>query len=665
MPPPSLINAIAVEADNASLRRRVRMLEKELVRQSVQLAARTDFMTRMSHDLRAPLNGVVGMSQLLMGTPLNAEQEELVGMLARSTEGVLAMVNDVLDFAKLEFDGLRLEKAPFDLGDLVESVFDVTARAAAEKGIGLAFLTHPGTPDRLVGDAARIRQVLVNLVSNAVKFTFEGDVVVRARVEWPLPGSPACHLVVDVADTGIGIVPERLATLFEAYPDPDAGGGRRSASLGLPIARRLALLMHGDLTVSSQPHHGSTFTLQVPLTAAPAPASAPRFAGQSVLVADAHRPTLDMITQLISRAGLTVIPACTLGEALTALDNGGLAAALYSSTLADGTGTRLLHRARQHAGGAHLPAIEYHGWGQRPEGTTVTTLTTPVHRTALLQAVGELLAGPSDDGGADAGPREMPPAELRILLAEDNAINQMVALRLLESLGYRADVVENGLEAVEAAQRRAYDVILMDIMMPVMDGLEATRRIRKAGLAHPPRIIAVTANALAGDRQRCLDAGMDEHIPKPLRLDVLAQALRKAPTRAFDAPPSRPAPGPSERLDYTALRTLRASVGEDDASFFDELLADFLADARQLLADLAAALAEGNAAAARRAVHTLKSSAAMFGAMQLSDAAREAEMAAKEDDLEKVRSLEGDIAEQFDAAAREIETLRAEGMAGL
>ncbi len=656
----------------------MRLLEQELARQTALLHARQHFTAQVSQELRTPLNGIVGMSQLLIGTPLNEEQEEIVQMLAQSGEDLLSLVNDILDFSKIESGLLRLESVAFDLGSVVESVFDMVSPAAADKKLHLAYLPAPDLPDRYVGDPTRLRQVLLTLVSNALKFTQEGEVIIYARADLPRGYAPRCRLNLVVQDTGVGIASERLATLFDPYPTADPSLLRRAAGagLGLVIARQLAMLMQGDLTVDSTLQQGSAFHFSAHLAVSTPARTLPPFqgTGKRVLVAISHRPTLDMISQLLSRAGIAVSAATSVDEALRVLDRGEVDAAFYSANLSDRSGTRLLMRARQHANGAHLPALELHPLGQRPAGTTVLTLTTPVHRDALYQAAGELLrAQPPVSVKADDPISGDGAAGLRILLAEDNPINQMVALRLLESLGYRADVVENGLEAVEAVQRRTYDVVLMDIMMPVMDGLEATRRIRQAPLATSPRIIAVTANALASDRQRCLEAGMDEHIPKPLRMDVLARALRLAgasltPEVSVSAASSpvdtAPAPENASVLNYGTLRELRESVGDDD-EFFDSLVLDFLTDSAELLAQLTGALESNDTATARRAVHTLKSSAAMFGATALSDLCRRAELAAKSSELDSMRTLVEPMRVDFGTVEEAFTLLRTTNYAAL
>lgn len=658
-------DALALEADNRSLRRRVRLLERELHHQAHQLQERNQFLAQMSHELRTPLNGVVGMAQLLIGTPLNEEQQEIVQMLTGSAENLIGLVNDTLDFSKIEAGALILEATRFDLGLIVESVFDMVSRAAAEKGLALVYLPAPDAPDNYIGDPMRMRQILLNLVSNAVKFTPAGEVVVRARTEWLLADRAACRLHLTVTDTGIGIPEDRLEAIFQPYAQAEASTARRfgGTGLGLPIVRRLAALMQGTVTATSRPQQGSTFTFSAQLAAAPPMhAPTPRFDGKRLLLAESHLPTRDMIAGLLGRTGATLLSASTTAEALTLLDSGSVDAALYSAQLRDADGTRVLLSARQHSVGAHLPALEYHPLGQRPSGTTVQTLTTPMHRDALYEAVGELL-NPGSASPAHAPATRTNGSSLRILLAEDNPINQMVALRLLESLGFRADVVENGLEAVEAVQRRPYDVVLMDVMMPVMDGLEATRRIRQANLPRSPRIIAVTANALASDRHRCLEAGMDEHIPKPLRVEVLASALKQT-LPAAEAPASLDEAS-SGVVDYNTLRALRASVGEDDLSFFDELVADFLVDTRQLLDDLDASIEVADAITARRAAHTLKSSAAMFGAHPLSDSARKVEQAIKQDNLATLRPMADSMRSQFGDVECALEDLRVHGYRAL
>ncbi len=637
--------------DVRALERRIRHLEAALDAGQRRVEQQARFVAQISHDLRTPLNALVGMSTLLNGTPLDEEQRELVDMLSSSSESMLHLINDLLDLSKIEAGALKLVPEPFDLRSVAESTFDMVGMTAAQRGLRLTFLTEPHMAERFVGDSMRIRQMLVNLVSNAVKFTDAGQIVVRASTQ-TAPGSAMRNLTLTVEDSGIGISKEGLSRLFKPYAQAtDATAHSHGGTgLGLYIVRHLAEMMGGSVHATSEEGVGSTFGFTIPLSADGSgrgrSGETLKLAGGLVLVAVDHADERAMTMQLLERAGVEVVEAHTSDEAVGLMGTTKrLEAILVSSDIADTRGESSLLAVCQAAASQELPLIELSPYRTRADAaeSNGARLNTPLRRDALYRTLSDVLAPAisqtimemhAHTPYAPLEPIFAPPA-MHILLAEDNPINQKVTLRLLKSLGLEADVVENGLEAVNAVESKGYDVVLMDVMMPIMDGLEATRQIRQRfqSMPDPPRIIAVTANAMAGDRERCLEAGMDDYIPKPLRLEALRGALDSI-TAAQKVVAEEVSTGP---INTAALRELLESIGADDLEFFDSLINDFVTDASDLAGSLTTAATAGDLDEARKAAHTLKSSALMFGAEFLSYAARDAEHAAREDDLVGLR----------------------------
>lgn len=666
----------ALAVDVRALERRIRHLEAALDAGQRRVEQQARFVAQISHDLRTPLNALVGMSTMLNGTPLDGEQRELVDMLSSSAEAMLHLINDLLDLSKIEAGKLRLVPEPFDLRSVAESTFDMITVAAAEKKLRLAFVLDDHMPERWMGDAMRIRQMLVNLASNAVKFTRKGHIVVRASCE-PTTGSDGRNLTLTVEDTGVGLTPEEVGRLFKPYAQASektahAHGG---TGLGLYIVRHLAELMGGRAHVTSEAGVGSRFGFTVPLHEASGGRKTDtlRLAGSVVLLAAGHEAERDMARQLLERAGIDVVTVATADEAVMRVGTTkGLDAILAAADIADTRDEPALPSLHEVAEHHALPLIELHPHrlhadDPEPEGLR---LNTPLRRDPLYRMLGEVLTPSSSQTTMEMhlqtpyAPLETtfaPPPAMQILLAEDNPINQKVTLRLLKSLGLGADVVENGLEAVNAVERSSYDVVLMDVMMPIMDGLEATRQIRERmrQAPTPPRIIAVTANAMAGDRERCLEAGMDDYIPKPLRLEALRGALDSVQHH------SEPITESSSPVNAAALRELLESIGADDLEFFDSLVGDFIVDAGELADTLASAAAAGDLAEARTAAHTLKSSALMFGAEALSHAACEAEHAARQDDPAALLGAAAPVGALLEAVVADLRELQARSYAGL
>jgi signal transduction histidine kinase/HPt (histidine-containing phosphotransfer) domain-containing protein len=678
-----LLAALKIKRQFGDLLRHQRELMAARIAAESSARAKSDFLAAMSHEIRTPMNGVVAMVGLLLETPLTAEQRSYLETIHASSEALLTIINDILDFSKIEAGKLELDLRPFDLRVCVEETLDLMAARAFEKNLDLVYQLDDGIPARVEGDALRLRQILVNLLSNAIKFTKSGEILMQIKLvstkEEENPNRSLLHLHLSVRDTGIGIAPDRLARLFKPFMQAEASTAHRygGTGLGLAISKQLVELMGGKMWAESVAGEGSTFHFTTNVMAPPpvAPFSLAgrqdKLADRRVLIVDDNATSRRVLTEQLTTWGM--IPQGA-GDALQAMsllrDGAAFDLAILDAQMPGMDGFTLAAEIHQLPQAATMPLVLLTPLGVRQEIPPavripfVTFTTKPVKPVQFFETLTRSFSNTKPAPAQTLPPVQIRPTlasqrPLRVLLCDDNTINQKVAVRILQQLGYEPDQASNGREALDALGRKPYDFIFMDVMMPEMDGLEATRAIRKlqqdggnANFSGRIVIIAMTAQAMQGDREKCITAGMDDYLAKPIRPNDVRAIIER-----WSAKMDAPAPVPSVATPATASppnapeppveMDRLMDLGGGDMDSLKELVELYIKQTTEQIAQLGTAVRANQPEQVRHVAHSCAGASATLGMAPLVPLLRELERQGKAGQLNNAEALCADLAREF------------------
>ncbi|MBV9623002.1 MAG: response regulator [Acidobacteria bacterium] len=673
-----------IERKNAEDALRVYARDLEIAKKRAEGAthAKSEFLANISHEVRTPMNAIIGMTELALETRINREQREYLTAIQTSADGLLKLINDLLDFSKIEARKLQLDPGGFRLRDVLEDTMRVLAVRADQKGLELACRIHPDVPDALVGDSLRLRQIVVNLVGNAIKFTDQGEVILG--VEGSPPESGSVELRFAVTDTGIGIPPDKQGLIFEAFSQADSSTTRRygGTGLGLAISAQLVELMGGRISLESQPGRGSTFRfnarfgLQEPGAEEQTPGGR-TFTDLPVLIVDDNATNRRILEEVLGNWHMRPVAVDSGASALGILEKSVVARRPFALVLLDAhmpnmDGFAVAERISGDSryAGTNLVMLTSAGYPQdvarcRQLGISAH-LTKPVKQSELFDLIVNAISHKRTEAPRiRKSPRKSLPAgrQLRVLLAEDNSLNQLVAARAFEKLGHQVSAVRNGREVLSAIKTGNVDLIAMDVQMPEMDGFEATMAIRareQASGTHVP-IIAMTAHAMRGDRERCLAAGMDGYVSKPVRLRELEREIREVMTPARSATISVSVSDRTERkIDHAALL---AGV-DGNRRLLRQMVRLFLADYPERMAEITQAISRRDAEGLQRAAHALKGSVGNFAAKDAFAAAQQLENTARKGDIDAAGTAAAKLENELGLLSKELRNLTIASSAG-